>query len=204
RVNLEFYIDVHAHSTMLNGFMYGNVFEEEERVRRQAVFPGLLCQNAPDFSLLAQGSAPWMCSCPCANSAQAKAQYPNTIKANSHRTSFNRDVVKAGTGRRFLGGLLDDSSYCYTLEVSFYSYMTAGSTTAIPYTEETYMKLGRNVARTFLDYYKLNALVKDNRPTPIQSSDVMLQTSGGDGKTNTGHREKPDGEKERKSQGIRH
>ncbi|CAL8395892.1 unnamed protein product [Boreogadus saida] len=52
-------------------------------------------------------------------------------------TSFNRDSVKAGTGRRFLGGLLDDSSYCYTLEVSFYSYMTAGSTAAVPYTEET-------------------------------------------------------------------
>lgn len=49
---MEFYIDVHAHSTMLNGFMYGNVFEEEERVQRQAVFPRLLCQNAPDFSFV--------------------------------------------------------------------------------------------------------------------------------------------------------
>uniref|UniRef100_A0A8P4KA43 Cytosolic carboxypeptidase 6 n=1 Tax=Dicentrarchus labrax TaxID=13489 RepID=A0A8P4KA43_DICLA len=106
RVSLEFYIDVHAHSTMLNGFMYGNVFEDEERVHRQAVFPRLLCQNAPDFSF--------------------------------SNTSFNRDVVKAGTGRRFLGGLLDDTSYCYTLEVSFYSYMTAGSTAPVPYTEETW------------------------------------------------------------------
>ncbi|XP_059923472.1 cytosolic carboxypeptidase 6-like [Gadus macrocephalus] len=157
---------------MLNGFMYGNVFEEEERVRRQAVFPRLLCHNAPDFSLSS--------------------------------TSFNRDSVKAGTGRRFLGGLLDDSSYCYTLEVSFYSYMTAGSTAAVPYTEETYMKLGRNVARTFLDYYKLNTLIKDNRPTHIQSSEVMLQTGCGNGKTNAGEREKTEGEKERKSQGIRH
>lgn len=52
RVSLEFYIDVHAHSTMLNGFMYGNVFEDEERVQRQAVFPRLLCQNAPDFSFV--------------------------------------------------------------------------------------------------------------------------------------------------------
>ncbi|TSN76555.1 Cytosolic carboxypeptidase 6 [Bagarius yarrelli] len=105
KVSLEFYIDVHAHSTMMNGFMYGNVFEEEERVQRQAVFPRLLCHNAPDFSFSS--------------------------------TSFNRDVVKAGTGRRFLGGLLDDTSYCYTLEVSFYSYLTAGSTTPIPYTEDS-------------------------------------------------------------------
>uniref|UniRef100_A0A8C4SAY2 AGBL carboxypeptidase 4 n=1 Tax=Erpetoichthys calabaricus TaxID=27687 RepID=A0A8C4SAY2_ERPCA len=105
RVSLDFYIDVHAHSTMMNGFMYGNIFEEEERVQRQAVFPRLLCHNAPDFSL--------------------------------SNTSFNRDVVKAGTGRRFLGGLLDDTSYCYTLEVSFYSYLAAGSSVPIPYTEET-------------------------------------------------------------------
>ncbi|KAL2090083.1 hypothetical protein ACEWY4_014771 [Coilia grayii] len=106
KVSLEFYIDVHAHSTMMNGFMYGNVFEEEERVQRQAVFPRLLCHNAPDFSFSS--------------------------------TSFNRDVVKAGTGRRFLGGLLDDSSYCYTLEVSFYSYIMAGSSAPVPYTEDTY------------------------------------------------------------------
>jgi hypothetical protein len=32
----------------------------------------------------------------------------------------------------------------------------------------------------------------------------MLQTGCGNGKTNTGEREKTEGEKERKSQGIRH
>ncbi|XP_053101307.1 cytosolic carboxypeptidase 6 isoform X2 [Hemicordylus capensis] len=77
---------------------------------------------------------------------------------NPSSTSFNRDAVKAGTGRRFLGGLLDDTSYCYTLEVSFYSYIVGGTTSAVPYTEEAYMKLGRNVARTFLDYYRLNTI----------------------------------------------
>ncbi|XP_032047830.1 BEN domain-containing protein 5 isoform X4 [Aythya fuligula] len=86
---------------------------------------------------------------------------------NPSSTSFNRDAVKAGTGRRFLGGLLNDTSYCYTLEVSFYSYIVAGTTTAVPYTEEAYMKLGRNVARTFLDYYRLNSLVeRPLAPTP--------------------------------------
>ncbi|XP_015725981.1 cytosolic carboxypeptidase 6-like isoform X5 [Coturnix japonica] len=128
KINLEFYIDIHAHSTMMNGFMYGNIFENEERFQRQAIFPKLLCQNAEDFSYSS--------------------------------TSFNRDAVKAGTGRRFLGGLLNDTSYCYTLEVSFYSYIVGGTTAAVPYTEEAYMKLGRNVARTFLDYYRLNSLVE--------------------------------------------
>nr|XP_054522682.1 cytosolic carboxypeptidase 6 isoform X4 [Pan troglodytes] len=128
KTSLEFYIDIHAHSTMMNGFMYGNIFEDEERFQRQAIFPKLLCQNAEDFSYSS--------------------------------TSFNRDAVKAGTGRRFLGGLLDHTSYCYTLEVSFYSYIISGTTAAVPYTEEAYMKLGRNVARTFLDYYRLNPVVE--------------------------------------------
>ncbi|XP_078529595.1 cytosolic carboxypeptidase 6-like [Lissotriton helveticus] len=122
---------------MMNGFMYGNVFEEEERFQRQVIFPKLLCQNAEDFSF--------------------------------SRTSFNRDNVKAGTGRRFLGGLLDDSSYCYTLEVSFYSFVMGGTNTAIPYTEEAYMKLGRNVARTFADYYKLTNLRVERPQAPLGS-----------------------------------
>jgi len=48
--------------------MYGNIYDDEERFQRQAVFPRLMCSNADDFSF-----------------------------AN---TAFNRDVVKAGTGRR--------------------------------------------------------------------------------------------------------
>ncbi|XP_053326203.1 cytosolic carboxypeptidase 6 [Spea bombifrons] len=132
KTSLEFYIDIHAHSTMMNGFMYGNMFEQDELFRRQAIFPKLLCRNADDFSFTS--------------------------------TSFNKDNVKAGTGRRFLGGLLDDSSYCYTLEVSFYSYMLGGS--AVPYTEDAYMKLGRNVARTFMDYYQLNSTT-EGLGTPV-------------------------------------
>ncbi|KAG5275527.1 hypothetical protein AALO_G00121320 [Alosa alosa] len=167
KVSLEFYIDVHAHSTMMNGFMYGNVFEEEERVQRQAVFPRLLCHNAPDFSFSS--------------------------------TSFNKDVVKAGTGRRFLGGLLDDTSYCYTLEVSFYSYMMAASSAPVPYTEETYMKLGRNVARTFLDYYRLNNLLDDNKPgSHINSLNIL--PSGRHGNNNSNGKNQ-DGE--RKLHGVR-
>ncbi|KAH3695502.1 hypothetical protein DPMN_082962 [Dreissena polymorpha] len=110
----------------MNGFMYGNTYDDMERYERQSVFPKLLCGNAEDFSL-----------------------------AN---TNFNRDAVKAGTGRRTLGGCLDENSHCYTLEVSFFSYQsTTGQ--AMPYTEEGYMKLGRNLARTFVDYYKLAGVV---------------------------------------------
>ena len=51
-------------------------------------------------------------------------------------TSFNRDAVKAGTGRRFLGGILDENSLCYTLEVSFFCYTMTGGSTLVPYDEE--------------------------------------------------------------------
>ena len=44
--------DIHAHSTLMNGFMYGNVYDDNDRFERQAVFPKLLCNNAEDFSLV--------------------------------------------------------------------------------------------------------------------------------------------------------
>ncbi|KAH9496584.1 Cytosolic carboxypeptidase 6 [Bulinus truncatus] len=66
--DMDFYIDLHAHSTLMNGFMYGNIYDDVERYERQSVFPKLLCGNAEDFSLT--------------------------------NTNFNRDAVKAGTGRR--------------------------------------------------------------------------------------------------------
>ena len=121
-VFLDFYIDLHAHSTSMNSFMYGNIYDDENRFEQHSIFPRLLCSNAEDFSF--------------------------------NNTSFNRDAIKAGTGRRALGSCLSDQSNCYTLEVSFYSYMSG--CLVIPYTEEGYMKLGRNLGRTFLDYYKLN------------------------------------------------
>ena len=148
-VHLDFYIDIHAHSTMMNGFMYGNIYDEEERFERQAVYPRLLCANAEDFSM--------------------------------SNTSFNKDAVKAGTGRRFLGSCLDSKTHCYTLEVSFFSYNTAVSQGMSPYTEEGYFKLGRNVARTFLDYYKLNSLVLPIKKNTSKSS-AQRRDVNGDGK----------------------
>jgi hypothetical protein len=53
---------------MMNGFMYGNIYDDSNRYERQAIFPRLLCSNADDFSI--------------------------------NNTQFNRDAVKAGTGRR--------------------------------------------------------------------------------------------------------
>ncbi|KAH8863934.1 Cytosolic carboxypeptidase 6 [Schistosoma japonicum] len=126
-VDVNFFIDIHAHSTLMNGFIYGNIYEDEKRAERQATFPSLLSQFAEDFSL--------------------------------PQTNFNKDTLKAGTGRRTLGGILDDHTICYTLEVSFYSYTNMLTNETIPYTEEKYARLGRNLARTFYEYYSNEGLL---------------------------------------------
>jgi len=125
-ISLDFYIDLHAHSTAMNSFMFGNVYEDESRFEQHSIFPRLLSANAEDFS------------------------YSDT--------SFNRDALKAGTGRRTFGSCLSDQSNCYTLEVSFFCYLN-GTSNTVPYTEDAYVKLGNNVARTFVNYYKLNSQV---------------------------------------------
>ena len=148
KVELDFFIDIHAHSTLTNGFMYGNIYDNEERFERQMIFPRLLYANAEDFSMT--------------------------------NTSFNRDALKAGTGRRYLGNALDPRAQCYTLEVSFASYSPAIGQNQLPYTEEAYLKLGRNVARTFIDYYKLDSLLtaKVKRPIlPNRAKQVLEENS---------------------------
>ena len=40
----------YPHIHTCTGFMYGNVYDDEERFERQAVFPKLLAQHATDFS----------------------------------------------------------------------------------------------------------------------------------------------------------
>ncbi|CAF4372405.1 unnamed protein product, partial [Rotaria magnacalcarata] len=67
--------------------------------------------------------------------------FPRLLSRNAedfsiNNTSFNRDAFKAGTGRRTLGGCLQESTHCYTLEVSFFSYQTSANSQAISYTED--------------------------------------------------------------------
>jgi hypothetical protein len=54
---------------MMNGFMYGNVYEDASRFEKHSIFPRLLSRTAEDFSI--------------------------------NNTTFNRDALKAGTGRRW-------------------------------------------------------------------------------------------------------
>jgi murein tripeptide amidase MpaA len=135
--DLVFYIDIHSHSTLTNGFMYGNIYEDADRRERHALFPKLFSSIADDFSLA--------------------------------QTSFNQDPAKAGTGRRFLGNNLDSGTNCYTLEVSFFSYQSMSSNVKVPYDEQAYLKLGRNLARTLISYYDLESLVERKEKEKLTS-----------------------------------
>ena len=76
-----------------------------------------------------------------------------------HYTQFNTDVEKAGTNRRAMGALLDDSCLCYTLETSFFSYKPKGNldTKSIPYFDYSYELLGVNLATAILQYSEVLA-----------------------------------------------
>ncbi|CAD5212064.1 unnamed protein product [Bursaphelenchus okinawaensis] len=70
-------------------------------------------------------------------------------------TQFNTDAEKAGTNRRTMGELLDDSCMCYTMEVSFFSYKQKDNPDeqATPYLKSGYELLGQNLGIALHKYY---------------------------------------------------
>lgn len=114
--------------------MYGNVFENDDKQMDQQTLPRLFGALSEDFSV--------------------------------SRTNFNKDSVKAGTARRVLGGLFPKS---YTLEVSFFHYQK--ELRSIPYDIKSFKyvyfpflynakirhfrRLGENLGRTLVEYYRL-------------------------------------------------
>ncbi|XP_032686255.1 cytosolic carboxypeptidase 6 isoform X2 [Odontomachus brunneus] len=79
-------------------------------------------------------------------------------------TMYNQDHNKAGTARRYLCSILKEHVNCYSIEVSMYGYNKKGMPGIMPYTEESYYRLGRNLARVFLEYYKLTGLIPSGLP----------------------------------------
>ena len=128
-VRLEFFIDIHAISNCTNAFMFVNCSDssEAEKREKQLQFPRLLDSRSKAFSL-------------------ASTRYSsNTI---------GKEGSKIGTGRRALE-LLELAPHCYTLEVSFYC-STDSKLRPVPFTEEAYMNLGKDLILAFVDYFKLS------------------------------------------------
>ncbi|KAL0119285.1 hypothetical protein PUN28_009693 [Cardiocondyla obscurior] len=79
-------------------------------------------------------------------------------------TMYNQDHNKAGTARRYLCSILKEHVNCYSIEVSMYGYNKKGISGIMPYTEEGYYRVGRNLARVFLEYYRLTGLIPSGLP----------------------------------------
>ncbi|CAH1153394.1 unnamed protein product, partial [Phaedon cochleariae] len=119
---LDFVVDIHAHSSLKGCFVYGNTYEDVYRYERHILFPKLLASTSDDY-----------------------------IPEN---TMFNSDINKIGTSRRYLCSILSDRVNCYSFEVSIFGYKLKGTEITVPYTEDSYMRCGRNLVRTFLEYYQ--------------------------------------------------
>eukprot|EP00039_Didymoeca_costata_P024826 m.11606 g.11606 ORF g.11606 m.11606 type:complete len:462 (+) comp4488_c0_seq2:346-1731(+) len=50
KYNLRFYLDLHAHTTNQNSFLYGNYYADRERMMHQKVFPNIMAAFCDDFS----------------------------------------------------------------------------------------------------------------------------------------------------------
>ncbi|XP_018795210.1 PREDICTED: cytosolic carboxypeptidase 6 isoform X2 [Bactrocera latifrons] len=96
--------------------------------------------------------------------------FPRLFAANApdyvaENTMYNADEKKVGCARRYFCERLSDTVNAYTVEVSMSGhYLKDGKTVAL-YNEDGYYRCGRNLARTFLHYYRfINVL-----PTPVVS-----------------------------------
>ncbi|XP_059618270.1 cytosolic carboxypeptidase 6 [Phlebotomus argentipes] len=96
--------------------------------------------------------------------------FPKILSTNagdwiSENMMFNADDKKTGSVRRFCCEKLSDNVNAYSLEVSMCGFFLKGTQTMTQYTDDGYMRLGRNLARTFLEYYRfINVL-----PVPLTS-----------------------------------
>ncbi|XP_019764903.2 cytosolic carboxypeptidase 6 [Dendroctonus ponderosae] len=142
---LDFVIDIHAHSSLTGCFVYGNTYGDVYRYERHILFPKLLATTADDYA--------------------------------AGNTMFNSDATKAGTARRYLCSLLSDKVNCYSFEISIYGYKLKGSDTIIPYTEESYMRCGRNLVRTFFEYYTNTGAIAFHITAEVSSKRTRSRTA---------------------------
>ncbi|XP_052865255.1 cytosolic carboxypeptidase 6 [Anopheles cruzii] len=137
---VDFVIDIHAHSSLTGTFIYGSTYDNVYRYERHLVFPKLFATKCEDFC--------------------------------QEHMMFNADDRKSGTARRNFVEVLSDNVNTYTLEVSMCGYYLNGTNIVTQYTEDGYMRIGRNLARTFLEYYRFTNIL------PIPAVDDLRPRKG--------------------------
>ncbi|XP_069170025.1 serine/arginine repetitive matrix protein 1-like [Procambarus clarkii] len=79
-------------------------------------------------------------------------------------TIYNKDPAKAHSARRWLCNNLKDSANVYSIHTSIYGYRNQRGH-IIPYTEELYLRTGRNIVMAVLDYYQFLGLIPYTQPS---------------------------------------
>ena len=74
---------------------------------------------------------------------------------NATNTIYNADCKKSGSVRRHMTSYLSHEVNTYTLEVSLLGFEDKEKRQIIPYTDELYARVGRNISRAMWDYYKI-------------------------------------------------
>ncbi|GAA51698.1 cytosolic carboxypeptidase 6, partial [Clonorchis sinensis] len=136
-MDVNFFIDIHAHSTLLNGFMYGNVFEDEERAGRQAVFPNLLRTTSRiliEYTVIRKSQRIYI------QRAYNGMTYPQVRAVGCILTAAGHR--KCATAERF--DFFDNYLFWQLLLLK----------------HPLDARLGRNLARTFHEYYAKQGLFK--------------------------------------------
>ena len=93
---------------------------------------------------------------------------------NSNNTIYNADQKKSGSVRRHMTSYLSHEVNTYTLEVSLLGYEDKDRRQIVPYTDDLYAKIGRNVTRAFWDYYKIVGTIpledsSDEEPASLEA-----------------------------------
>jgi len=78
---------------------------------------------------------------------------------NCSNTIYNADQKKSGSVRRHMTTYLSNEVNTYTIEVSLLGYEDHENRQIIPYTDQLYAKVGRNITRALWDYYKIVATI---------------------------------------------
>ena len=181
---LEFYIDIHAHSTSKSSFFFVNNPHDEddvERWERIAALPKLMDHNcaaleAPGFSL----SSCRFCSNPDKAGAGRRAigdmSRAAHVKRHGAATRANRGEDAAAEADK------DKSSpaMCYTLEMSFYNAPSRSRQWSTSTSnEESYERHGVGLAHAFVDYYRLRPPTEQRVEGILRRVDAAAKVSRG-------------------------
>ena len=158
--SLEFYIDIHAHSTSKSSFFFVNDPHDDEDVgawERVAALPKLMDHNcaqldAPGFSL----SACRFCSNPDKAGTGRRAVGDMARAAHIKRMGDKSRPAGQDSDERLAADKSTPETMCYTLEMSFYNAPSrARQWSPATSNEDSYERHGVGLAHAFVDYYRL-------------------------------------------------